>query len=210
MEQERVIPIVGKDGLRGTIEPDEQSASSDMSQVLVRFDDGQAVLVPVDALVPQDDGSYYLPLSRADIERQRSAQDVQADAAVVIPVIAEELDIQKRQIETGKVRVRKLVHEQEEVVDEPLLREVVDVEHVPLNRFVSSPVEVRYEGETMIIPVLEEVLVVEKRLRLKEEVRITKRRSTTHQPEHVTLRSEEAIVERQEGLADSDSGTSLA
>ena len=53
----------------------------------------------------------------------------------------------------------------------------------------------RSEEDTLIIPVLEEVLVVEKRLLLKEEVRITKREET-HTPQRVTLRREEAAVER--------------
>ena len=48
----------------------------------------------------------------------------------------------------------------------------------------------------MIVPLLEEVLVVEKRLMLKEELRITKRRVEDYQSQKVTLRSEEAVVER--------------
>ena len=54
----------------------------------------------------------------------------------------------------------------------------------------------RSEEDTLVIPLLEEVLVVEKRLLLKEEVRITKRRMETHRPQRVTLRREEAVVER--------------
>ncbi|MDB5301088.1 MAG: hypothetical protein JWO87_2751, partial [Phycisphaerales bacterium] len=56
--------------------------------------------------------------------------------------------------------------------------------------------EVRREGDTLIVPLVEEVLVVEKRLVLREEVRVTTRRSQTHQPQRVTLRSEEAEIER--------------
>ena len=53
----------------------------------------------------------------------------------------------------------------------------------------------RQEGDTLIVPVLEEVLVVEKRLLLKEEVRITRTRTEVHSPQAVTLRSEEAVIE---------------
>jgi stress response protein YsnF len=49
-------------------------------------------------------------------------------------------------------------------------------------------------GLTTIITLLEEV-VVEKRLRATEEVRITKRRTTRQAAQHVTLRREEAVVE---------------
>ena len=59
-----------------------------------------------------------------------------------------------------------------------------------------APVPVRQEGLTTIITLLEEV-VVEKRLRATEEVRITKRRAHPSRPlQHVTLRREEAVVER--------------
>ena len=48
----------------------------------------------------------------------------------------------------------------------------------------------------MIVPIMEEVLVIEKRLILKEELHIHKRRVETHQPQQVTLRREEVRVER--------------
>ncbi|MGE5524061.1 MAG: YsnF/AvaK domain-containing protein [Rhodospirillaceae bacterium] len=117
----------------------------------------------------------------------------------VIPVVQEELDVRKRRVETGGgARVVKTVEEREALVDEALLREEVDVERVPVNRAVDAPVAVRYEGDTMIVPVLEEVLVVEKRLMLKEEIRITRRKSEFRQPQRVMLRREHAAVERVE------------
>lgn len=120
----------------------------------------------------------------------------QADDTRVIPVIEETLDVQKRRVETGGVRITKVVHEREEVVDEPLFREEVSVERVALNRVLDGPVPVRYEGEVTIIPLVEEVLVVEKRLMLKEELRITRRRVAEHKPQQITLRREEVILER--------------
>lgn len=116
--------------------------------------------------------------------------------AVVMPVIEEELAVQKREVETRRVRITKIVREREEIVDEPLLKEEVEVERVVINRVVNEPVPVRYEGDTMIVSVLEEMLVVEKRLVLKEEWRITRRQSEFHQSQQVTLRSEEVTVER--------------
>jgi uncharacterized protein (TIGR02271 family) len=67
---------------------------------------------------------------------------------------------------------------------------------VPVNRPVDRPVPARYEGDTLIVPVFEETLVVEKRLVLKEELRITKRRAERHRPRRTTLRHEEVSVER--------------
>lgn len=115
----------------------------------------------------------------------------------VIPVLEEELEVGTRRVETGGgVRVDKTVEEREASIDEPLTKEEVEVERVAVDRAVDGPVAVRYEGDTMIVPVLEEVLVVEKRLVLKEEIRITRRRSEVHAPQRVVLRREHATVER--------------
>ena len=65
---------------------------------------------------------------------------------------------------------------------------------------------VRHEGDTTVVTLVEEVVVVEKRLRATEEIRITKRRSVRHEPQQVTLRREEAVVERlQPARKDDDS-----
>ena len=102
----------------------------------------------------------------------------------------------KRTRATGKVRVTKKVRERTAVIDEPLAADVVTVERVPIDRFVEGPIPDRYDGDTLVVSVVEEVTVVAKRLRLKEELRITKRRVQTRRPQTVTLRSEEATVER--------------
>jgi uncharacterized protein (TIGR02271 family) len=120
------------------------------------------------------------------------------DATRVIPVLREELVAGKRVVETGVTRVRKEVREREETVDLPLRREEVHVERVWVDRLVDAPAEVRHVGDTTVIPVMEEVLVVEKRLRLKEEIHIRKVVKTVHDPRKVTLRSEEAAVEHED------------
>jgi uncharacterized protein (TIGR02271 family) len=119
-----------------------------------------------------------------------------SDDTRVIPVIEETLDVQKRQVETGGVRIIKVVHEREEVVNVPRVREEVTVERVTLNRLVDTPVSMRQEGDTLIIPLLEEVVVMEKRLMVKEELRITTRRIEEQASQQVTLRREEVVVER--------------
>jgi uncharacterized protein (TIGR02271 family) len=88
------------------------------------------------------------------------------------------------------------VREWEELADPPLLRDEVVVQRVAVNRVVEGPTPMRFEGDTLIIPLFEEVLVVEKRLLLKEELHLTTRRVETHTPQRVTLRREEAVVER--------------
>jgi uncharacterized protein (TIGR02271 family) len=111
-----------------------------------------------------------------------------------IPVIEEQLKVEKEVVETGKLRLIKKVHEEEHEVDVPLVQENITVEHVALDQYVDSPPQVRQEGDTTIYPVLQEVLV--KKLLLVEEVRVTRHRTETPAPQHVTLRKEEVQVSR--------------
>ena len=188
--------VKDKDGVWGTVVPASPHLPSNAAQVVVQTESGQQILVPTDVLVQQSDGSYYLPLRLAELEHSGSERSVPQDEPMVVPVLVEELEVQKRLVETGKVRITKVVHEREALVDEPLFHDKVAVTRVPMQRVVDGPVPVREENGTTIISVVEEVLVVEKRWMLREEIHIRKQRIETHQPQHVTLRSEEVRVER--------------
>lgn len=187
--------VTGKGTLRGVIEAPADPGLRH-SHVLVRLDTGLPVRVPADLLVAQADGSYYLPLSLGDLENMQKNSGTGEENPLIIPLVQEELDVQRRKVETGKVQIKINVHEREELIDEPLLREEVKVEQVPVHRLVDSPPAVRQEGEVTIIPLVEEVLVVEKRLMLREEVRVLKTVSEVREPQRVTLRSEQAAVTR--------------
>ncbi|KYF63213.1 YsnF/AvaK domain-containing protein [Sorangium cellulosum] len=116
---------------------------------------------------------------------------------LIVPVVAQELEVKKRTVESGRVRITKEVRERVEEIEEPLARERVFVERVAIDQVVTEPPATRQEGDTLIVPVVEEVLVIEKRLVLKEELRITRVRSVEPSPPvHVTLRSEDVRVER--------------
>src|SRR3954462_4036621 len=117
---------------------------------------------------------------------------------IVVPVIAEEVQIGKREVERLGGRLKKTVSERTEIVEVPLMEERTEVERVPVNRVVDAAPAVRYEGDTMIVPVLEEVLVTEKRLVLREEIRVRKSRVEIRKPQHVILRREQIDVERPE------------
>ena len=116
----------------------------------------------------------------------------------VVPILAEDVVVGKRTVETGRVRILKTVQEHEEIVDEPLTQETVEVERVPINRIIERPIPTRQEGDVTIISVTKEVVVVEKRLMFTEEVRITRRRSEFHEPQRVTLHREEIAIEHSE------------
>ena len=132
--------------------------------------------------------------TQAANERNAAAADVR-----VIPVVEEQVTVSKRVIETGKVRISKKVSEQQTSVSIPLVREQYDVERVPVNEVVDTPpAAMRYEGDTTIIPVLREVMVVQKRYEIVEEIRITKRKTETTDTQQVNLRKEEVTIDRSE------------
>ena len=116
-------------------------------------------------------------------------------ATEVIPVLREELKVSKREVETGRVVVHKTMSERDENVEMLLRRTDVSVERVPVGRTVTEAPASREEGDVLIIPVMEEVLVVEKRLVLKEELHI--RKTTTERTAHevVRLRTETVKIE---------------
>ena len=65
-----------------------------------------------------------------------------------IPVVEEQAIVRKRKKLTGGVRVHTVVHHDEVVVDEPLATEQVEVQRVVLDRWVTTPVPIRHEGDT--------------------------------------------------------------
>lgn len=117
---------------------------------------------------------------------------------LAIPVLREVLEAGVRQVDRGGVRVHKSVGTHEQAVEASLRSEQVEVTRVPVGRIVAlaEAPAARQEGDTLIVPVLEEVLVVEKRLRIKEELHITRTARVQPWRDTVILRSEQVTVER--------------
>jgi uncharacterized protein (TIGR02271 family) len=113
-----------------------------------------------------------------------------------LTLAAEELTVTKEAVETGRVHVSKQTHTREVAVDEDLVKESADIETIPIGRQIFEMPSVRHEGETVIVPIVEEVLHTERRLILKEEVRITRRKTTEKFHDRVMLRYQEAVVTR--------------
>ena len=114
----------------------------------------------------------------------------------VIPLLAEEIAVSKQVIETGRVQVSRITQEREQLIDELLAHDTVEIDRTPIGRHVDMMPAIRNEGDTVVIPIVEEVLVIERRLLLKEEVRVRRVRSTERHQESVTLRHHEAVVTR--------------
>lgn len=197
-DQAEQVTVLDSEGVRGTVAAHalQQSGAS----ALITFDQGRRVQAPVDMLRPREDGSYFLPMSLRELSDGVVALERGDDGNVVavIPVVVEEAQIAKRQIETGRVRIQKNVHTTEEWVDVPLLRDRVHVERVPVERFLEQPATAHYEGDTLVIPVMEEVVVVEKRLLLREEIHVTTLREEVQHEEAVTLQREQVSITRKQ------------
>lgn len=109
-------------------------------------------------------------------------------------VLQEQVDIDKKVVESGKVIIQKKVHEENKDVEVPVSHEEVEIKKVSINKYVTEAPAIRYEGNTTIIPVMKEVAVIEKKLLLVEEVHVTKHAVTKTQERTVPLRKEEIEV----------------
>ena len=211
------VVIVDTEGLTFNAQLEPATADTGEDQTLLRLSDGTQFLVPTELLTQRPDGRYDLHLKLREYATQTQLSPEPEDTApttdseginpqhdastdetadTVVPVVEERLKVGKRQTVQNRVHVHKYVTERTETADVPLLRQSVKVEHVRVGRPVDEAAPARFEGDTMIVPLYEEVLVVSKQLMLVEEVRITTERSERHDPQEVTLRREEVKVER--------------
>jgi uncharacterized protein (TIGR02271 family) len=113
-----------------------------------------------------------------------------------IPLHAEELSVSRRQTAGDTLQVSTVTREHERFVDEMLNHERVEIERVPIGRPIDAIPPVRQEGDTTIMSVVEETIVVERHLLLKEEVRIRRLRVSERHQEAVALRKQEAVITR--------------
>ena len=140
-----------------------------------------------------------------------SVNDRNAQDTVTVPVLQEDARVERRVVDTGRgVRIHKSVAEHPCQIDERLAHDEVQVSRVPVDRIVAldQAPATRYEGDTLVVPVLEEVLVVERRLRIKEELRITRTRREERHFDTVLLKQEQVSVERFDEAGDRPSTSS--
>ncbi len=208
--QQTEMSVVDRNGTRGALDLGAMPPDGKQSRlVLVRFGSNAQAFIASEALVALKEGGYFYPESFGEAilkEDTRMAEQTSTQKAdnmsattgqqLVVPLVAEELSVEKRRVERGVVRITKTVSERTETIDLPLMEEHTEVERVAVGRIVESAPPIRYEGDVMIVPLLEEVIVTEKRLMLREELHIRKRQIETHKPQQVVVRREEASIER--------------
>jgi uncharacterized protein (TIGR02271 family) len=177
-----------------------------------RYDD-EAVYVdgrriPLGSLEQIDSERLHLNAAGAaaiiveDVESRLDTHRADAQGDLRIPLAEERLNVQTRPIDLGEIRVHKTVEEVEEVQRGPLNHEEVQIERVKVNRPVEAPEERRQEGEWLVIPIMEEVLVVKKQLVVIEEIRIRKQLVAEEHEVRETLRREQVTIEDTRHSAD--------
>ena len=118
------------------------------------------------------------------------------DEDLVIPIVREEVHAEAVPVATGGVRVTKRVESHDEIVEQELRKSHVEVKRVKTDRVVDGPQPVQRVGNTLIVPVVSEVLRIEKQWVLTEEIHITEVEERETVRSNVTLNSEQAQIER--------------
>lgn len=118
------------------------------------------------------------------------------DKDVVIPVIREEVRADAVPVVTGGVRVTKRVESHDEIVEQELQKSHVEVKRVKTNRIVDGPQPTQRVGNILIVPVVSEVLRIEKQWVVTEEIHITEQQERETVQNTVTLNREQAQIER--------------
>jgi uncharacterized protein (TIGR02271 family) len=179
--------IVDRDGVRGRM-MELHVRGLEKPVAAVELARGVRVAVPFELLEPHEDGGYSIAA------RWQDFANIASDGTS-IPVIAERPVVEIRQAPERRVRVRRRVISESRIVETPLWRERVDVERVPVGMFVDRAPAPHRDGDTWIVPCVEEVVTVEKRLRVTEELRIRVVRERHVDRQTVTLRRHEVEVE---------------
>jgi stress response protein YsnF len=118
---------------------------------------------------------------------------------MIIPLAEESVSISKREVETGQVRVALSTDIETIIARETLRGCKIEIERVPVNRALPGgelAPQSRQEGDTLVIPVVEERAVVVKRLVVTEEVRLRFVMTETPFEEEVSVRRQRATVDR--------------
>lgn len=113
-----------------------------------------------------------------------------------IPLVEETVRIEKEKVVTGRVRVRTVTEQTDHVVGQDLDAENVEITRVPIDREVAEAPAIRQEGDVTIISLVEEIIVVTKRLVVTEEIHIRRVQSTERVETSIDLRKQKIVVER--------------
>lgn len=191
-------PVRDADGQTGWLD----GPFSDDVPVDIRLDSGERLRLAAGLVEQSSSGALRTRVSFADLVDE-VGEDLGDDPELVrrastetFQEIREDLKVSKILRETGRVRVTVKTSATNETVTQPVWRDAVNVRRVDVGEVVTEVEDVRTEDDVTVIPVYEEVLVVERRLMLRERLYVTVRREVTEASETVALRKQTVEVER--------------
>jgi uncharacterized protein (TIGR02271 family) len=171
--------------------------SGELAHLLVEHDES-LVMVPADLILEVVSPNQVRLITNRDGARARLSGVVstpELGGQVRIPIHEERLRVDVRGVDLGELRIHKRVERFPETVTQAVERDELEIERVRLDRLIDAPVETRQENGWLIVPIMEEVLVVTKQLVLTEEVRIRTRPVVEEQEVYETLRRERVEIE---------------
>lgn len=190
--------MLDQEGARGEIRGFIERDGSTLA--VIDLPRGARVTVPTDLLHLEDDGGYTIPARWSQFSSETAAQ-------VSVPVMKEEVSVGVRRVPQERMRIRRRVITENREVHTPVWAERVQVDHVPRDVFVDRAPSPRREGDTLVLPIVEEVPVVQTRLLLKEEVRIRVVRERSIDRRTIAVRRHEVELEREDINPTTDTGT---
>jgi stress response protein YsnF len=136
------------------------------------------------------------PSAPPESAAQGSSGPAQSEDWGVLRLLAEDATVSRRVIETGRVRVAKVTRTRDHLIDELLARTSFEVNRVPIGRLIDAMPPIKEDGDLTIVPIVEETVVVERRLMLKEELHIRRVQTSEPYQQTVKLRYQTAEVTR--------------
>lgn len=214
------MPVVALDGPVGSIvsipRVDLGDPTSQADLVVLANQDNAGPGVEEFLRVPRaliervEPDTLYLNVNRRSVPRASAAVAAthrlkDEGSRVSVRALEEVVEVTPRVVETGYVSIQKKI---DEYLDEQTVRlrqNEVQVERVPVDEIIAEYIEPYMEGDIYVVPVIEEEIIVQRRLRLKEELRV--HRSVVERDETVRtpFRRERVVVtEHRHGAPDDD------
>lgn len=176
-------PVVTDTGMTGTVTEVLHDFPDGEGGIRVAWNGGSSTVVPRRAIAVEPD--RILVHTDAAHSGTVGSRDrvLTGDEEVTVPVVEERLTTETSWREAGTATVRVRTEDVPERVTAEITREELEVAEVVVERVLAEaemPTS-RQEGEVLVIPVIEERLVITKQRVLTKELHITKRTRTETQ-----------------------------
>lgn len=171
---------------------------------------GQRVVLPTEVLLQALQGAnspvrepvaapaVSAPAADLPASDRKGLNAAGTETETVIPLVEEQLEVGKREVETARVRIRRQTEEHAQTVSVALADVRWEVEHVPVEQKIENAPEIRRVGETMIFPLVEERMVAVKELWLREEVHVRRVKTVVEKSAEFAVKRDVLVEERTE------------